>query len=113
MSYTNSRRDTPICGPARPTPLTAYIAWNISSINRRSSRSKSVTGSAGVRSTGSPMTRISRMDIYFRKDWTTVEVLTLASEAHPRGLWKTGRVRVYIGADHAGYELKNHLVSWL
>jgi ribose 5-phosphate isomerase B len=22
-------------------------------------------------------------------------------------------VRVYIGADHAGYELKNHLVSWL
>jgi ribose 5-phosphate isomerase len=23
------------------------------------------------------------------------------------------RVRVYIGADHAGYELKNHLVSWL
>lgn len=29
------------------------------------------------------------------------------------GLWKTGRVRVYIGADHAGYELKNHLVSWL
>ncbi len=28
-------------------------------------------------------------------------------------LWKTGRVRVYIGADHAGYELKNHLVSWL
>lgn len=26
---------------------------------------------------------------------------------------ETGRVRVYIGADHAGYELKNHLVSWL
>ncbi len=25
----------------------------------------------------------------------------------------TGPVRVYIGADHAGYELKNHLVSWL
>jgi ribose 5-phosphate isomerase B len=22
-------------------------------------------------------------------------------------------VRVYIGADHAGYELKNHVVSWL
>lgn len=26
---------------------------------------------------------------------------------------ETGAVRVYIGADHAGYELKNHLVSWL
>ncbi|SFK08632.1 ribose 5-phosphate isomerase B [Streptosporangium canum] len=26
---------------------------------------------------------------------------------------ETGRVRVYIGADHAGYELKNHVVSWL
>ncbi|WP_425566956.1 ribose-5-phosphate isomerase [Sphaerisporangium flaviroseum] len=24
-----------------------------------------------------------------------------------------GRVRVHIAADHAGYELKNHLVSWL
>jgi ribose 5-phosphate isomerase B len=22
-------------------------------------------------------------------------------------------VRVYLAADHAGYELKNHLVSWL
>lgn len=26
---------------------------------------------------------------------------------------ETGRVRVYIGADHAGYELKNRVVSWL
>jgi ribose 5-phosphate isomerase B len=29
------------------------------------------------------------------------------------GSCETWAVRVYIGADHAGYELKNHLVSWL
>lgn len=26
---------------------------------------------------------------------------------------QTGPVRVYLGSDHAGYELKEHLVSWL
>ncbi len=26
---------------------------------------------------------------------------------------ETGWVRVYIGADHAGYQFKNHIVSWL
>jgi ribose 5-phosphate isomerase B len=31
----------------------------------------------------------------------------------PTRTCQTGRVRVYIGADHAGYEFKNHLVSWL
>ncbi|AAZ56235.1 ribose-5-phosphate isomerase [Thermobifida fusca] len=29
------------------------------------------------------------------------------------GTCKTGAVRIYIGSDHAGYELKQHLVSWL
>ncbi len=31
----------------------------------------------------------------------------------PARTCETWGVRVYIGADHAGYELKNHLVSWL
>jgi ribose 5-phosphate isomerase B len=28
-------------------------------------------------------------------------------------VWHTARVRVYLGSDHAGFELKNHLVKWL
>ncbi|GAA4865946.1 ribose-5-phosphate isomerase [Saccharopolyspora rosea] len=28
-------------------------------------------------------------------------------------VWQTARVRVYLGSDHAGFELKNHLVEWL
>lgn len=28
-------------------------------------------------------------------------------------VWQTARVRVYLGSDHAGFELKNHLVKWL
>lgn len=31
----------------------------------------------------------------------------------PAHTCETGWVRVYIGADHAGYEFKNHIVSWL
>jgi ribose 5-phosphate isomerase B len=27
--------------------------------------------------------------------------------------WHTFGVRVYLGSDHAGFELKNHLVKWL
>lgn len=28
-------------------------------------------------------------------------------------VWQTARVRVYVGSDHAGFEVKNHLVKWL
>ncbi|MDF2711511.1 MAG: ribose-5-phosphate isomerase [Nonomuraea muscovyensis] len=36
-----------------------------------------------------------------------------ASEPSAPGCGRLSHVRVYIGADHAGHELKNHLVSWL
>jgi ribose 5-phosphate isomerase B len=29
------------------------------------------------------------------------------------GFWQTGRVRVYLGSDHAGFELKARLIAWL
>jgi ribose 5-phosphate isomerase B len=30
-----------------------------------------------------------------------------------RLIWHTGSVRVYLGSDHAGYELKTALIAWL
>src|SRR5207253_3434653 len=29
------------------------------------------------------------------------------------GSWQTGHVRVYLGSDHAGFELKSRLIEWL
>ncbi|MGH3204043.1 MAG: RpiB/LacA/LacB family sugar-phosphate isomerase, partial [Streptosporangiaceae bacterium] len=28
-------------------------------------------------------------------------------------VWKTGHVRVYLGSDHAGFELKTRIIEWL
>jgi ribose 5-phosphate isomerase B len=28
-------------------------------------------------------------------------------------VWQTGPVRVYLGSDHAGFELKTRLIEWL
>jgi ribose 5-phosphate isomerase B len=33
--------------------------------------------------------------------------------AWPAGVWQTCPVRVYLGSDHAGFELKTRLVEWL
>src|SRR3954470_4577246 len=61
MLYENTRRLTPICGAASP----ARPGWStVSSRSRTSaarSRSKARTGSAGVRSTGSPSSRMGRI----------------------------------------------------
>src|SRR4051794_10142311 len=58
MKYVNTRSPTPICGAASPRPGAASIVSNRSATSVRSSLSKSTTGSAGVRSTGSPNRRI-------------------------------------------------------
>ena len=31
----------------------------------------------------------------------------------PQGFWQTSAVRVYLGSDHAGFELKERLIAWL
>lgn len=31
----------------------------------------------------------------------------------PPGFWQTSAVRVYLGSDHAGFELKERLIAWL
>ena len=54
MSITASRLEMPICGAARPTPCAAYMDSNMSSASFFSSPSKTVTGSAGLSSTGLP-----------------------------------------------------------
>src|SRR4051812_28238381 len=56
-SNVNTRRPTPICGAARPVPFCSRMVSRRSSTRRRSSLSKSTTGSAGVRKTGSPKIR--------------------------------------------------------
>src|SRR3954449_579223 len=53
-----TRRPTPICGAARPAPPAACIVSVRSATSCRSSRSKSTTGSALRRRTGSPIRRI-------------------------------------------------------
>ena len=57
----NTRSPTPICGAASPAPGACSIVSVRSWTSRRSSLSKSVTGTAGLRSTGSPNRRIGWM----------------------------------------------------
>src|SRR6266542_3209077 len=57
-SNANTRRPTPSCGAARPAPLWLCMVSMRSSTSWRSSLSKSTTGWAGLRSTGSPNRRI-------------------------------------------------------
>ena len=54
----NTRRPTPICGAASPAPPAATMVSVRSPTSWRSSVSKSTTGAAGVRSTGSPNSRM-------------------------------------------------------
>src|SRR5262245_41905706 len=61
-SKTNTRRPTPICGAARPAPAASSNVSVRSATSVRSSLSKSTTGSAGERSTGSPNRRIGVTD---------------------------------------------------
>src|SRR4051794_6637469 len=53
-----TRRPTPSCGAASPAPPAANMVSVRSATRPRSSASKSTTGVAGVRSTGSPNSRI-------------------------------------------------------
>ncbi len=62
-STTSTRLETPTCGAARPIPSARYIVSNMSRTSPRSSSSKTSTGSASVRSTGSPINTTSRTDI--------------------------------------------------
>ena len=36
-----------------------------------------------------------------------------ASTRAPAWFWQTGPVRVYLGSDHAGFELKSRIIEWL
>src|SRR5262249_39582766 len=62
---TNRRFGTPTCTAAKPTPGAAYIVSNILLTNFSRSSSKSVTGSAGVSSTGAGHFTISSNAILF------------------------------------------------
>src|SRR5579864_6045693 len=44
---------------------------------------------------------------------SVVTALWGARAVHPRCFWQTRAVRVYLGSDHAGVELKGRLVAWL
>ena len=57
----NTRSPTPSCGAASPAPGASTIVSVRSATSVRSSLSKSTTGTAGVRSTGSPKSRIGLM----------------------------------------------------
>ena len=58
VEYVKTRRDTPICGAANPTPGASIMVSVRSATSVRNSLSKVSTGAAGVRSTGSPNSRI-------------------------------------------------------
>ena len=62
-SMTISRRETPICGAARPMPGASYMVASMSSISRRSSASTRSMGFAFLRRIGSGMVRMGRMAI--------------------------------------------------
>src|SRR5229473_5130555 len=61
MWKVNTRRLTPIWGAASPTPGASSMVSVRSLTSLRSSASKTLTGSAGVRSTGSLKSRIGLM----------------------------------------------------
>src|SRR5260221_1674687 len=60
-SITITRRGTPICGAARPTPGAAYIVATMSSTRDRIPASISPTGRAGACSAGWPYFTMSRI----------------------------------------------------
>src|SRR6478736_7603967 len=61
IRYVKMRWLTPTCGAARPAPSTSSMVSVMSATSLASSGPNSVTGSATVRSTGSPMMRIFRI----------------------------------------------------
>ena len=61
MSKTKTARGTPIWGAASPTPGASYMVSIMSSTSRRTPASMSLTGVAGIRSTGSPNERMGKI----------------------------------------------------